>query len=93
MCVCVCVCLRVCVCVSVCVFVCGSLVASDSSETIEVIIIKLGMVTASDTVTRITCSFILTLTFIQGHTELNNENKNIFDYFAILNKGPAVNVD
>ena len=35
-----------CVCV-LCVFVCVS-IASDSSETVEVIIVKLGTVTASD---------------------------------------------
>ena len=52
--------------------VCVSL-TSDSSETVEVIIIKLGTVTASDMVTHHMLS-ILTLTFIQGHTDLNHEN-------------------
>ena len=47
MCVCVCVCMHACMCVCACV--CVSL-ASNSLETIEVIIIKLGMVTASDMV-------------------------------------------
>ena len=50
MCVCVCVCVVcvcVCVCVCACVRACVSL-ASDSSEIIEVIIITLGTVTASD---------------------------------------------
>ena len=41
--------------------------ASDSAETIHVITIKLGMVTASDM--RMHCVLvILTLTFVQGHT-------------------------
>ena len=40
-------CVRVCVCVYVCLSVCVSL-ASDSSETIHVIIVKLGTVTGSD---------------------------------------------
>ena len=53
---------------SLCVCVCVSL-ASDSSETIEVIIIKLGMVTASDMKMH-----HMILTFIQGHTDLNHEN-------------------
>ena len=47
--------------------------ASDSSETINVIIIKLGMVTASDMVLH-RVLFILTLTFIQGHIDLTHEN-------------------
>ena len=46
--------------------------ASDSSETIEVIIIKLGAVTASD-MTKHHLLIILTLTFIQGHTNLIHE--------------------
>ena len=48
--------------------VCMSL-ASDSLETIEVIIIKLGTVTASGHML-----IILTMTCIQGHTDLNLEN-------------------
>ena len=51
--------------------VCVSL-ASDSSETIEVIIIKLGMITASDMVLH-HVFIILTVSFIQGHTYLNHE--------------------
>ena len=47
-CTCECVCMCVCVCASVCLSVCLS-IGSDFSESIEVIIIKLGMVTASDT--------------------------------------------
>ena len=54
------------------IHVCVSL-ASDSSETVEVIIIKLGMVTASD-MRMYHVFIILTLTFIQGHTDLNREN-------------------
>ena len=73
-CVCVCMCVFVSVCLSVyvkCVCVCD--LASDSSETIEVIIMKHGMVTASDMLMHHVL-IILTLTFIQGHTDLNYEN-------------------
>ena len=49
----------VCVCVSL---------ASDSSETVEVIIVNLGFVTASITGMHLMLS-ILTLTFVQGHTD------------------------
>ena len=48
--------------------------ASDSSGTIEAIIIKLGKVTASD-MRMHHMLIILTLTFIQGHTDLNHELK------------------
>ena len=47
--------------------------ANDSSETIRVIIIKLDTVTASDTSMH-RVLIILTLTFIQGHTDINHEN-------------------
>ena len=53
-----------CVCASVCVCVCPSF---------EVIIIKLGTVTASD-MRMHQVLIILTLTFIQGHTDLKREN-------------------
>ena len=53
-------------------FVCVSL-ASDSSETVEVIIIKLDTVTASDMLMHHVL-IILILTFTQGHTYLNHEN-------------------
>ena len=43
------------------------------SQTIDVIIIKLGTVTASDMLTH-HMLFILTLTLIQGHTDLNHDN-------------------
>ena len=46
---------------------------SDSPETIKVIIIKLGMVSVSDMVTHHVL-IMLTLTSIQGHTDLNHEN-------------------
>ena len=56
MCVCVCACVRACVLVCVCVCVCVYAhmrvcvpFASYSSETVEVIIVKLGTVTASNT--------------------------------------------
>ena len=45
---------------------------SDPSETIEVIIIKPGIVTASDMVRHHVLT-ILTLTFIQGHACLHHE--------------------
>ena len=66
----VCVRARAHVCVCVCLSVCLSL-ASDSSEAIKVIIIKFGMVTASDMIMHHVL-IILSLIFIQGHT---------FDYF------------
>ena len=60
------------VCLSVCL--CVMSLASDSSETIEVIIIiKLGMVTASHRIIMHHVLIILKLTFIQGHTDLNHE--------------------
>ena len=62
----------VCMCVCVCVHACPSL-ASNSSETIQVIIIKLGTETASDMLMHHVL-IILTLTFIRGHTDLNHEN-------------------
>ena len=48
--------------------------ASDSSETVEVIIVKLGTVSASD-MRMHRVLVIVTLTFIQGHTDQNHENK------------------
>ena len=58
-------------CLSVCLSVCGSL-TGDFSETMEVIVIKLGMVTASDMVLHHVFS-ILTSTFIEGNTYINHE--------------------
>ena len=61
-------------CVSVCVSVCVCVyLASNSSKTIEVIIIKLGTVTVSDMLMHHVLT-ILTMTFIQGHTNLIHEN-------------------
>ena len=59
---------------SQCQSVCVSL-TSDSSKTIKVIIIKLGMVTASDMVMHHVL-IILTVTFteLQGYIDLNHEN-------------------
>ena len=71
-CVCVSVCVYVCVCVCVCVScvrACVSL-ASDSSDTIKVIISKLARVTASDMKMLHVLLILLTLTFIQGHTHI-----------------------
>ena len=81
-CVCVCVwCVSVCVCIHVCVCVPRS-PASDSSETVEVIIVRLGTMAASD-MTMHHVLIILTLTFIQGHTDQNHENNKslLFHYF------------
>ena len=55
---------------SVCVCVC---LASHSSGPIEVIIIKLDTVTASDMTMHHVFHYIA-LTFIQGHTDLNHDN-------------------
>ena len=55
--------------------------ASDSLETIEVIIVKLGMVTASDMGMHHVL-LILPLTFIQGHTDLTRENNK----FSIISE-------
>ena len=62
-CVCVCALARARACVCVCVSL-----ASESSETVEVIIVKLGKVTASDMSIHHVLN-ILTLTSIQGHTD------------------------
>ena len=67
---------------SVCVCVFVSL-ASDSSETVEVIVIKLGTVTASD-MTMHHMLIILPLAFIQGLTDLNHENNKCFIISKIL---------
>ena len=61
--------------VSVSVSVSVSLV-SDSSETIQVIIIKCGMVTASGMGMHHVL-IILTMTFVQDHTDLNHEIINV----------------
>ena len=60
-------------CLSVSVSVCLSL-TSDSLETVEAIIVKLGTVGVSDMIMH-HMLIVLTLTFIQGHTDLNHENK------------------
>ena len=67
-----CVCVCVCVFVRACVRACVSL-ATDFSESIEVIISKLGTVTASDMIMHHVL-IIFTLTFIQDHTYVNPEN-------------------
>ena len=59
------------VCLSVGLSVCVSL-ASDSSEAIEVIVVKLDTVTASDMALHHVL-IILTLTFTQNHTDLNHK--------------------
>ena len=79
-------CVRVCVrvCMRACVICKCKYPASDSSETIEVIIIKRGMVTSPDTVLYHVL-IILRVTLIQGHANLNHEK--IFDYFNNNKKG------
>ena len=64
------------VCVCVCLCVCLSL-TSDGSETVEIIIVKLGKVTASD-MRMFHMLTISTLTFIQGHTDLNHDKNKCF---------------
>ena len=70
-------CVHVCVCVRLCVCPLQAIPRKlcDSSETIEVINIKLGMVTASVIVMHHVL-IILTLTFIQGQTDLNHKNND-----------------
>ena len=51
--------------------VCASL-ASDSSETVEIIIVSLGRLTASEM--KMHDVLIIFLIFIQGHTDRNSEN-------------------
>ena len=81
------VCLSVCVCV--CVRVSLSL-GSDSSETVEAII-KLGTVSPSDT--RMHHMLImLTLTFIQGHTDVNHENNKCFIISETIQASNALHV-
>ena len=75
---CVCVCVSVCVCVRACMracvraCVCVPRKPSDSSEIVGVMIVNLGMVTASD-IEMHHVLIISTLTFTQGHTALNHE--------------------
>ena len=61
-------------CVCLCVYVS---LKSNSSETSEVTIVKHGMVTVSD-MRMHQVLIILTLTFIQGHTDLTHENNKCF---------------
>ena len=77
MCVCVCV-SEECVCVSL---------ASESSETVEVIIVNLGTVIASDMIMHHVL-IVLTLTFIQGLTDLNHENNK---YLIVSETIQAIN--
>ena len=48
--------------------------ASDSSETVQVFTIRLDTVTVSGLLMRHVFKIIVTLTFIQGHTDLNRED-------------------
>ena len=60
----------------ICIFFCVCVRACACVRTINVIVIKLGTVTASNT--RMHHVLIrLTLTFIQGHTDLNHELINV----------------
>ena len=70
----------------VCVWVCVPL-ASDSWETIEATIIKLGMITASQMLMHCVL-IILTLTFIQGHTDINHKNNKCLIISEIIQAMP-----
>ena len=56
---------------------CAGMRASDSLETVEIIIVNIGTVTASDMLMR-HVFIILTLTGLQGHTDLIHENNKCF---------------
>ena len=71
--VCVCVCVCVCLCLSVCVYV----PRNRFLKTVEVIIVKVSKVTASDMIMHHVLKTILTLTFIQCHTHHNHENNKV----------------
>ena len=77
---------RVRACVRECVRACLSL-ASDSSETVEVTIVKLGTVTASD-MRMHHVLIILTLIFSYGHTDLNHENNKCSIISGIIHAMP-----
>ena len=74
--------------VYVCLCVC---LAGDSSETVQVNIVKLKLDTVTASGMRMHhVLIILTLTFIQGHTDQNHENNN-FDYFKkICKQWPSI---
>ena len=82
---------KVCVCVSVCLLVCLPL-ASDSSETlVQVIIVKMGTVTASDMgMHHVLIIVILTLTFIHSHTYLNHEINKCLIISQIFKQCPSL---
>ena len=68
-------------CVSLCVCVCASL-TNDSLETIKVTITKLDTVTATD-MRMHHVLIILSLTLIEGYTDLNHKTNNIYKYLII----------
>ena len=71
--------------VYVCLCLCADLfLASDFSEPVKVIFIKFGTVTASDRIMHHVL-IILTLTVMQGHTDLNHEN-NIKNKCSIISE-------
>ena len=74
------------VCVSVFLFVCMSL-ASGSSETVKVIIATLGSVVASYMKMHYV-QIILTLTFTQGHTYHNHENRKYLNISETIQSLP-----
>ena len=73
MCVCVCACVRACLCVCACACVCASL-ASDSSETVNAIIIKFGTAADSDMRMHHVLMILTLTTFIQGYLDINHDN-------------------
>ena len=68
---------------SACVCVCVCVPPSDSSETVQTIIIKLGTETASD-ITMHHVLIIVNLTFVQGHSDLNHENNICFTHVIMI---------
>ena len=93
--VCVRVCVRACVraCVSVCMCVCVCMCVRACVCTVQVTFVKLGMVTASDKGLH-QVLIILTLSFIQGHTDLHHENNkcSFFNFKLIRSKTSVRNV-
>ena len=61
---------------------------SDSSESIEVIIVHLSTETASNMRMHLVL-VILTVTFLQGHTNLNHENNECFLIYETFHASPS----
>ena len=63
-------------------------VSSDPSETVQIVIVKPGTVTASDMRMHLVL-IILPLTFIQGHADLNHENNKCLIISEIIQTMPT----